>query len=148
MPFDGFSDGRRSYLLEKLEAVASMLASEQQWCKNRLRSPDGSRCVAGALADAKARLVLYRPLLNAANAVTGMRYHRIESFNDAAETDFATVQEVLDRARIDIAGGFLPPGIAYALSYRLARALDDRPLAMRLGVWVSRHAWQRPVPGV
>jgi hypothetical protein len=137
MPFDGFSDGRRDYLLQKLEAVSGLLASEQQWCKNRLRGRDGSRCMVGALTDANARLALYRPLLNAVNTVTGVRYHRIESFNDAAETDFETVQAVLDRTRINIAIGVLPRGITYALSYRLARALDDCRLATSLGVWTS-----------
>jgi hypothetical protein len=144
MPFDGFSDGRRDYLLQKPEAVSGMLASEQQWCKYRLRGPGGSRCMVGALADAKAQLVLYRPLLNAANKVTGRWYHCIASFNDAAETDFATVQAVLDRARINIAIGALPREITYALCYRLGRALDDRRFAKSFGVWISRCARQSP----
>jgi hypothetical protein len=147
MPFDGFSDGRQSYLLQKLTAVSGLLASEQQWCKNQLRSPDGSRCIAGALTDARARLVLYHPLLNAANTVTGKWYHRIESFNDAAETDFTTVQAVMDQARFDIAIGALPRGISYALRYRLARALDDRCFAKPFSVRASWRVWRTFISG-
>jgi hypothetical protein len=126
MPFDALPNERQGYLLQKLEAVSQLLSHERQWCQNRLRGPDGSHCLVGALIDAKARLVLYRPLLNAVRTVTGIRHLRLESFNDSPYTDFARVQTVLDRVRIDIMLGNLPRGLSYALRYRLARFLERR----------------------
>ncbi len=124
MPFDALPDRRQSYLLQKLAVVSDMLSTEQQWCKRRLRGPNGSRCLVAAVIDARARLVLYRPMLRAVRKVTGIRYRRLDHFNDEAATRFETVQEVLDRARLDIAIGDLPRGLGYALRYRAARILD------------------------
>lgn len=140
MPFDGFYDGRQGYLLRKLDAVADLLASENQWCKGRWRNSSGARCLVGALIDANAKLALYRPLLEAATGVTRTRYYRLESFNDAPDTNFKIVQAVLDQARIDIISGDLPRGVAYALSYRLARARDDGRFTGAFYSWVCRWA--------
>ena len=124
MPFDSLPDGRQSYLLQKLAAVSEFLDSEQKWCKNRLRSPDGSRCLLGALADARARLVLHRPILNAARELTGSRYYRIDGFNDDPLTTYSMVQKVLEQVRIDIVVGVLPRGWGYAWGYNIACSLE------------------------
>ena len=140
MPFDGPYDGRQSYLLQKLDAVADLLASEDQWCKGRWRNSSGSRCLVGALIDANAKLALYYPLLRAVTGVTRTRYCRLETFNDAADTDFKIVQAVLDQARIDIISSNLPRGVTYALSYRLARARDEGRFAGAFYSWICRWA--------
>jgi hypothetical protein len=124
MPFDGLHDGRQGYLLEKLDAVADLLSSEDGWCKHHLRHPTGARCLLGALIDARARLILYRPIKRAAHDVTGIRYSRIESFNDAPDTDFETVRAVLDRVRTDIVAGAIPHGCLDRIGCFLARRLD------------------------
>ena len=129
MPFDALPDHRQRYLLQKLAIVSDMLSTEQKWCKNRLHGPDGSRCLVAALYDARARLVLYQPMLRAARKVTGTRYLRLNNFNDAAETRFDTVQAVLDRVRLDIVIGALPLGFGYALRYKVARILDRPAIA-------------------
>lgn len=129
MPFDALPDHRQTYLLQKLATVSDMLSVERKWCKDRLHGPDGSRCLVAALYDARARLVLYRPMLRAVREVTGIRYYRLNHFNDAAGTNFDTVQAVLDKARLDIALGVLPQGFGYALRYKVARILERPALA-------------------
>jgi len=124
MPFDGLHDGRRGYLLEKLDAVADLLPSEDRWCKHHLRHPTGTRCLLGAIIDAHARLVLYRSIKHAAHEVSGVRYSRIESFNDAPDTDFETIRAVLDRVRMDIVAGAIPHGCMDRMRCFLARRLD------------------------
>ena len=140
MPFDGIYDGRQGYLLQKLDAVAALLASENQWCKGRWRDSSGSRCLVGALIDADAKLALYQPLLRAVTGVTRTRYCRLESFNDAPDTNFRIVQAVLDQARIDIISGNAPRGVIYALSYRIARARDDGRFTGAFYSWMCRWA--------
>jgi len=105
MPFDGIHDERRQYLLDRLDAVAHLLACERLWCKRHLRQRDGSRCLLGALIDAKARWLLHRPLLGAVREITGATYLRVESFNDAADTDFTLVRLVLDHLRVTLISG-------------------------------------------
>jgi hypothetical protein len=129
MPFDALPDRRQTYLLQKLATVSDMLSAERKWCKHRLRGPDGSRCLVSALYDAGARLVLYQPVPRAVQEVTGIRYYRLDQFNDAAGTRFDTVQAVLDRARLDIAIGVLPHGFGYALRYKAARMLERPAMA-------------------
>lgn len=129
MPFEALPDCRQAYLLQKLAAVSDMLNTEQKWCKNRLHGPNGSRCLVAALYDARARLVLYHPLLRAVREVTGIRYHRLNQFNDATGTRFDTVQAVLDRARLEIAIGVLPHGFGYALQYKAARIMERPTMA-------------------
>lgn len=129
MPFDALPDRRQTYLLQKLATVSDMLSAEQKWCKDRLHGPNGSRCLVAALYDARARLVLYQPILRAVREVTGIRYYRLNHFNDAGGTRFGTVQAVLDQARLDIAMGNLPHGFGYALQYKAARILERPAMA-------------------
>jgi len=124
MPFDGLHDGQQGYLLEKLDAVADLLPSEDRWCKHHLRHPTGARCLLGALIDAHARSILYRSIKHAAHEITGVRYSRIESFNDAPDTDFETVRAVLDRARMNIVAGTVPHGHLDRVRCFLARRLE------------------------
>ena len=92
MPFDGTLTPRQVHLLDKLDEVSEYLASENIWCKRRLHDPNGQRCLLGALKEAHADWHLYQPVISAARQVTGITYHRIETFNDAARTDFSTVR--------------------------------------------------------
>ena len=105
MPFDGLADDRQQYLLDKLDAVSGLLACEQKWCKRHMRTPDGGRCLLGALIDAKARWLFYRSAVIAAREVTGKHYHRVESFNDDFTTSFTEVQAVLERIRATLIAG-------------------------------------------
>lgn len=139
MPFDSLPNERQSYLLQKIAAVYELLDSEQKWCKYRLRSPDGSRCLLGALTDARARLVLHRPMLNAAYKVTGHRYYRIDGLNDDPLTKYSTVQEVLEQVRIDVMAGLLPRGWGYGLGYKISCILERSGIAATLG-WVELAA--------
>lgn len=133
MPFDGIHDARRQYLLDKLDAVANLLMSEHEWCKRHLRQRDGSRCLLGALIDAKARWLLFRPLLGAVQEVTGVTYWRVESFNDAAETDFALVRRVLDHLRVSLISGTYRKsrieGLVYSWHQHFQRGAARAPLA-------------------
>ncbi len=129
MPFDALPDRRQTYLLHKLAIVSDMLSEKQNWCKDRLHGPNGSRCLVAALYDARAHLVLYQPILRAVREVTGIRYYRLNHFNDAAGTRFDTVQAVLDRVRLDIAMGVLPHGFGDALRYKAARILERATMA-------------------
>lgn len=124
MPFDGLPDDQQLYLLSKLDSLSELLATEDRWCKYRLREAGDRRCLLGALIDSNARLVLSRPVLNAARAVTGRRYVCIANFNDAPTTRFATVQVVLERVRADIVAMVVPRGQSYHLCYVLARRLE------------------------
>jgi hypothetical protein len=105
MPFDGLTNERQLYLLDKLAAVSDLFSSEQKWCKREMRTPDGGRCVVGALIDVDARWLLYRPIIAAAREVTGRAYHRVEAFNDDSATSFADVQAVLERVRVTLIAG-------------------------------------------
>lgn len=133
MPFDGIHDARRQYLSCKLDAVTHLLGSEHQWCKRHLRQRDGSRCLLGALIDAKARWFLYRPLLGAVREVTGVTYWRVESFNDAAETDFTLVRRVLDHLRVSLISGTYRKsrieGLVYFWHLHFQRGTALAPLA-------------------
>jgi hypothetical protein len=130
MPFDGLSNERQQYLLDKLDAVSDLLSSEQKWCKRILRTPDGGRCLLGALIDANARWLLYRPIVVAAREVTGKSYHRVESFNDDFITSFAEVQAVFARVRVTLIAGTarrsLFQDIIYALQRRAERSGTSR----------------------
>ena len=48
MPFDGI-DTFEPHPLAKLGAVERLLATEQQWCKGRLRDAHGRHCLVGAI---------------------------------------------------------------------------------------------------
>ena len=66
-------------LLEKLGKVERLLATEQQWCKGKLRDADGPHCLVGAIEAADASQELPHIILRATREVTEKRYWRIES---------------------------------------------------------------------
>lgn len=134
MPFDGLANERQQYLLNKLDAVSDLLSSEQQWCKRRLRTSDGGRCLLAALIDANAQWVLYRPIVLAAREVTGRTYHRVESFDDDLSTSFAEVQSVLAQVRVMLIAG----GVRRSFSQRIMYVLQRR--AERAS---TRSGWHR-----
>jgi hypothetical protein len=78
MPFDGAEFGRM-LIVEKIDRVTELLGREDRWCKGALRSPDGRRCLAGAMLEAEARTLLTPVLLQAIRETTGSRYRRIGS---------------------------------------------------------------------
>jgi hypothetical protein len=84
-----------------------MLATEQQWCKGRLRDAHGRHCLVGAIEAVGGRQVLQKPILQAAREVSGKRYWRIEFFNDDPRTTHADVLQVLRRTRENMIAGML-----------------------------------------
>jgi hypothetical protein len=106
MPFDGI-DGFDNHPIVKLGAVERLLATEQQWCKGRLRDAHGRHCLVGAIEAVGGRQVLQKPILQAAREVSGKRYWRIEFFNDDPRTTHADVLHVLQRARGNMIAGIM-----------------------------------------
>jgi hypothetical protein len=106
MPFDGI-DGSDGHPLAKLGAVERLLATEQQWCKGRLRDAHGRHCLVGAIEAVGGRQVLQKPVLQAAREVSGKRYWRIEFFNDDPRTTHGDVLQVLQRARENMIAGMI-----------------------------------------
>jgi hypothetical protein len=106
MPFDGI-DSLGNDQLTKLGAVQQLLATEQQWCKGRLRDAQGRHCLVGAIEAVEGRQMLQRVVLQAAREVSGRRYWRIEFFNDDPHTTHADVRAVLRRARESIIDGMI-----------------------------------------
>ena len=106
MPFDGI-DAFDNHPIAKLGAVERMLATEQQWCKGRLRDAHGRHCLVGAIEAAGARQMLQKPILHAAREVSGKRYWRIEFFNDDPRTTHADVLQVLRRTRENMIAGMI-----------------------------------------
>jgi hypothetical protein len=106
MPFDGI-DAFDNHPIAKLGAVERMLATEQQWCKGRLRDAHGRHCLVGAIEAVGGRQVLQKPILQAAREVSGKRYWRIEFFNDDPRTTHADVLQVLRRTRENMIAGML-----------------------------------------
>lgn len=106
MPFDGI-DSFETHPLAKLGAVERLLATEQQWCKGRLRDAHGRHCLVGAIEAVEGRQMLQRIILHAAREVSGKRYWRIEFFNDDPRTTHADVLRVLRRARENIIDGMI-----------------------------------------
>ncbi len=128
MPFDGTGYDNRAVVLEYMDKVIALLAREDGWCKQQLRSFDGKRCVLGAMMAADSTLVLKAPIVQAIRQVTGRDYLRIEIFNDHPLTSHALVMRVLHQARDNIAAGTEAPVMARH---------DSRAAA-----W--KHAAQRP----
>jgi hypothetical protein len=106
MPFDGIELSGSEQLV-KLGAVERLLATEQQWCKGRLRDAHGRHCLVGAIEAVEGRQMLQRVILQAAREVGGKRYWRIEFFNDDPHTTHADVLEALQRARENIIAGMI-----------------------------------------
>lgn len=122
MPFDG-TDAFDSHPIAKLGAVERMLATEQQWCKGRLRDAHGRHCLVGAIEAVGGRQVLQKPILQAAREVSGKRYWRIEFFNDDPRTTHADVLQVLRRARENMISGMICSYDRQPRHQRLIRAL-------------------------
>ncbi|MGH7116598.1 MAG: DUF6197 family protein [Stellaceae bacterium] len=101
MPLDGI-DLFENRSLAKLNRVERLLATEQHWCKGRLRDADGRRCLIEAITAVDGRQELTRPIIRAAREVGGKHYWRIESFNDDPRTTHRDVLRVLQRARESI----------------------------------------------
>jgi hypothetical protein len=106
MPFDG-TDVYDNNPLAKLGAVERLLATEQQWCKGRLRDAHGRHCLVGAIEAVGGRQALQKVVLQAAREVSGKRYWRIEFFNDDPRTTHADVLQVLRRARQNLVAGMI-----------------------------------------
>lgn len=101
MPFDGIEHLENRTLAE-LGRVEQLLASEQKWCKGRLRDIGGRHCLVGAIAAAEAGQDLARHVMRAVREVSGKRWWRIESFNDDPGTTHEDVLRVLHRTRENI----------------------------------------------
>lgn len=125
MPFDGI-DGFDSHPIAKLGAVERLLATEQQWCKGRLRDAHGRHCLVGAIEAVGGRQMLQRPVLQAAREVSGKRYWRIEFFNDDPRTTHADVLDVLRRARENMIAGMICERDRQPRYQRWVHALRDR----------------------
>jgi hypothetical protein len=123
MPLDG-SDLRLfgNHPLAKLGAVESLLATEQQWCKGRMRDSDGRHCLVGAMQAAEARQILAPIILRAARQIGGKRYWRIEYFNDDPRTTHAHVLRVLRLAREKIIAEMIERDQRRPWRVRLAQA--------------------------
>ena len=105
MPLDDAGFGRRIEALEKIDKVIELLATEDRWCKRELISPDGRRCILGAVQAVDGTTVLLLPIRLAIRQVTGRNFHRIEAFNDHTSTSHALVVRVLHQARENIING-------------------------------------------
>ncbi len=105
MPFDGTGYEGRIEALDKMDKVIDLLASEDRWCKQQLRSYDGRRCILGAMMAADATIALKEPILLAIKQVTGRDYLRIEMFNDHPLTTHGLVVKVLNQARENVVQG-------------------------------------------
>lgn len=101
MPLDSLEFAENP-LLVRLGRVERLLATEQQWCKGRLRDAHGRHCLVGAIEAADAWEELPAIILRATREVSGKRYWRIESFNDDPHTTHRDVLLVLRRTRQNI----------------------------------------------
>ena len=102
MPFDGIGYDGRIEALDKMDKVIDLLAREDRWCKQQLRSYDGRRCILGAMMAADATVALKEPILLAIKQVSGRDFLRSEMFNDHPLTTHAMVLRVLHQARENI----------------------------------------------
>lgn len=104
MPFDGT---HRPHIeaLDKIDRVIEMLGKDERWCKGRMYTDDGRRCLLGAIKATDAQAMLKAPVLAAIRQVTGRRFASIPRFNDDLATTHALVLQVLHRARADIETG-------------------------------------------
>lgn len=125
MPFDG-TDAFDNHPLAKLGSVERLLATEQQWCKGRLRDAHGRHCLVGAIEAVGGRQVLQKIVLQAAREVSGKRYWRIEFFNDDPRTTHADVLQVLHRARENLIAGMINEYDRLPRYQRWVRALRTR----------------------
>jgi len=148
MPFDGI-ESYGTVQLAKLGVVERLLATEQQWCKGRLRDAQGRRCLVGAIESVEGRQMLQRVILHAAREVSGKRYWRIEFFNDDPHTTHADVLEVLHRARQNIITGMIydprPWHRRWARALRsFVRPVSDTAAPFHSGKLGPRHSIDEP----
>jgi hypothetical protein len=127
MPFDAIGDQvmvEGSETLQKMDRVIGLLAREDLWCKKKMHSYDGRRCILGAMMAADATIALKKPILLAIKQVTGCDYLRIEMFNDYPLTTYGLVVRVLNQARENIIKDAIamPPAPAPRMGF-FARAL-------------------------
>jgi hypothetical protein len=157
MPFDGI-ESYGTVQLAKLGAVERLLATEQQWCKGRLRDAQGRHCLVGAIESVEGRQMLQRVVLHAAREVSGKRYWRIEFFNDDPHTTHSDVLEVLHRARENIIAGMIYDPQPWYRRWTRALRSSVRPVSdeggplrsAELGAWhpISEPAVLRDLPPV
>lgn len=124
MPLDGTDlELFGNHPLAKLGAVESLLATEKQWCKGRMRDGHGRHCLMGAMQAVGAQQILQPIILRAARQMGGTYYWRIESFNDNPRTSHADVLRVLRLARENIIVEMIGEDQRRPLRERLAQAL-------------------------
>lgn len=122
MPLDG-TDLFENPSLAKLNRVERLLATEQHWCKGRLRDADGRRCLIEAITAVDGRQELTRPIIRAAREISGKHYWRIESFNDDPRTTHRDVLRVLQLAREGIVADIAALGQPQPWRRKLTEAL-------------------------
>ena len=124
MPLDGTDPGLfGNHALAKLGAVEALLATEQQWCKGKMRDSDGRYCLAGAMEAVEARYILEPLVLRAARQIGRKYYWRIEYFNDDPRTSHENVLRVLRLARENIIAEMIERDQRRPWRERLAEAL-------------------------
>ena len=132
MPLDGTDLGLfGNHPLAKLSAVESLLATEQLWCKGRVRDSHGRYCLIGAMQAVEARHILGPIILRAARQIAGKYYWRIEHFNDDPRTSHADVLRALRLAGENIIAEMIEGEQRRRWRKRLAQAL--RALCLYLG---------------
>jgi hypothetical protein len=107
MPYDGQGFEERLTALDKIDKVIDLLSREERWCKGKLRTDDGRRCIVGALQDVRAVAELTRPIMLAIEQVAHAHYSGIEAFNDHRTTTHGLVMAVLHQARQNVLGGII-----------------------------------------
>ena len=105
MPFDGVGFAS-DYRVSKLDQVISLLATPDKWCKAQFKTLDGRYCIRGAIRAVEGAEILRPIVLQAIRDVTGIRYLRIESFNDYPYTHHGQVLRILARARQLVLSGW------------------------------------------
>jgi hypothetical protein len=138
MPFDGRDLEIHNPAVRKVDRAIDLLRNEDRWCKNRLRTTDGKRCLLAALLDARARR-LSTSVLAAAKELTGKTYSRVESFNDDDATHHGLVLAVLRRAREDLLLTHATSPRSTGLFRRIARAFLSQHAFATLGAVFGVH---------
>ena len=124
MPFDG-TDLKlaENHPLATLGELERLLASEERWCKGKLRDSNGRHCLAGAMQAVNARQMLEPIVLRAAREVGQKHYWRVELFNDDPRTTHAEVLRVLRCARENIITGIIDADQCAPWTQRFAKSL-------------------------
>jgi hypothetical protein len=105
MPFDGKEFALPLSALDKMDQVIDLLSREERWCKGKLYTDDGRRCIVGALQEVEAAVELSTPIMLAIEQVVGAHFSGIEAFNDNRATNHAMVVAVLRQARTNVLAG-------------------------------------------